>query len=743
MKILKRMVALSLLPLLLAVPTLHAGQLTILFFHGIEGTAVANLTDDPFFPEFPTDIEILPQPGSTLLEWIDAGANDNVGTYTQGYLEAPLSGEYQFYIASDDASELWLSSDHNPVNRAAGDPIAFELQCCTGTPTSADGLFDGARLEQRRSAPINLVRGNKYYFEVLHKEGAGGAWWRLGWDRPDGVQEQIPIRVAMPFAPDAPLSIDANPAAITVSEPSPATFSVDVTAQQPATFQWLRNGSPIDGAILSHYTVTETTLAMNGDRYSVRVTDATGASQTSAAATLTVTVDVVPPEAVFAVTGGNLNEITVGFSERVAAALAENIANYSVDQGVTVQSAELSVDGTSVLLKVSSLNLLTGYNITVKDITDIAQNPNTMSPNPTTLVVILFDIFDFDQTAEGPWSDIEHTTATAPKVPNNSIVLDGNITPEEYGGFAGTTVIGGIHGHINAWPPDRSWNNPADSSFVFYLAHDDTWVYVAVDVKDDIVNSDDGPREFWKDDAIEIVVDVQNDDYDVNTDSSADPYGGHLYFNYLGKISDTEYPAGVKDGGTQRWATAVDWTYGEDGDMFGFGKEVPGGWRTEMRFHKRLFEDPALGNKLDDGFVMGFNIGIDDDDKRGPGLNGDGTRSQDLEIQYFWANRLRRQGLNAAYVASGAPIEALPLIINSDGRISHGGAGDIIFAAAGVDAPVLNPPTREGDNIVITWTGAGALQKAPTVNGPWSAAAPNSPYSVVPSEQAEFYRVSQ
>ena len=104
---------------------------------------------------------------------------------------------------------------------------------------------------------------------------------------------------------------------------------------------------------------------------------------------------------------------------------------------------------------------------------------------------------------------------------------------------------------------------------------------------------------------------------------------------------------------------------------------------------------------------------------------------------------MRRQGLNAAYVESGASIEALPLIINSEGRISHGGLGDIIFAAAGIDKPVLNPPVLEGGNVVITWTGAGALKKAPSVNGPWTDAAPNSPYSVAPTAQAEFYRVAQ
>ena len=50
------------------------------------------------------------------------------------------------------------------------------------------------------------------------------------------------------------------------------------------------------------------------------------------------------------------------------------------------------------------------------------------------------------------------------------------------------------------------------------------------------------------------------------------------------------------------------------------------------------------GNKLANGYIMGFNIGLDDDDKNGPtrdGHAGNGSRSQDLEVQYFWANRAR------------------------------------------------------------------------------------------------------
>src|SRR5207302_8708711 len=99
----------------------------------------------------------------------------------------------------------------------------------------------------------------------------------------------------------------------------------------------------------------------------------------------------------------------------------------------------------------------------------------------------------------------------------------------------------------------------------------------------------------------------------------------------------------------------VDWKYGEHGDVFGFGKAVPGGWQMEVRFNKRMFEDPTAGNKLKNGYRMGFNIGLDDDDKHGPGLNGDKSRTQDLEIQYFWANRQRRIGYTADYLSALAP----------------------------------------------------------------------------------------
>ena len=282
-----------------------------------------------------------------------------------------------------------------------------------------------------------------------------------------------------------------------------------------------------------------------------------------------------------------------------------------------------------------------------------------------------FDIFEFDSNSDGPWSDEDETTLVVKKVPEGSIQLDAEVSSEEYGGFQGVSVIPGDNAFILGWPGDRSWDGEEDSSFTFYLAHDDEFFYVGVEVLDDEVNSDNIPREFWKDDSIEIIVDALNARDDVNTDQSSDPYGGHCYFNFLGKISVWDEESETITHTT--WSSAVEWTYGDsdDNDISGFGDETDDGWTVEVRLRKSLFEDPEQDNFLEDGYVMGFNIGLDDDDLRGPeGTEGSGERERDLELQYWWANRVAVR-------------------LGNDGRLMHSGTGEIIF-----DEEIVQPPAE-------------------------------------------------
>lgn len=114
---------------------------------------------------------------------------DNYGSRIRGYLCPPSSGYYTFFVASDDNSEVWLSSDENPANKTK---IAYV------TGWTYKRQWD--RYLSQKSAPQNLIAGKKYYIEVLHKDGAGGDNVAVGWQLPNATLERpIPGPRLSPF----------------------------------------------------------------------------------------------------------------------------------------------------------------------------------------------------------------------------------------------------------------------------------------------------------------------------------------------------------------------------------------------------------------------------------------------------------------------------------------------------------------------------------------------------------------
>ena len=96
------------------------------------------------------------------------------------------------------------------------------------------------------------------------------------------------VGVTCPNPPSDGLpAISSQPASVTVTVGSTATFSVTATSDTALSYQWRKNGSNISGATSASYTTPATTSADNGALYSVVVTNAKG-SVTSANATLTV-----------------------------------------------------------------------------------------------------------------------------------------------------------------------------------------------------------------------------------------------------------------------------------------------------------------------------------------------------------------------------------------------------------------------------------------------------------------------
>jgi ELWxxDGT repeat protein len=98
---------------------------------------------------------------------------DNYGERIRGYLCAPYSGAYTFYLSGDDQCELYLSSDEDPAKKTK---IAF-INYFTG-------VREWSKYASQKSVAIHLVAGKKYYMEALHKESLYLDHLAVGWQTP-------------------------------------------------------------------------------------------------------------------------------------------------------------------------------------------------------------------------------------------------------------------------------------------------------------------------------------------------------------------------------------------------------------------------------------------------------------------------------------------------------------------------------------------------------------------------------
>ena len=134
---------------------------------------------------------------------------DNYGTRLRGYITAPVTGGYTFWIASDDKSELWLSTEDNPVNKVK----------IASVPDWTDSR-EWNKFPSQKSAAITLMADQRYYVEALQKEGDGGDNLAVGWARPGqsttGPSEVIPGSVLSPFSgsPAGPTLTTLSPSSV-------------------------------------------------------------------------------------------------------------------------------------------------------------------------------------------------------------------------------------------------------------------------------------------------------------------------------------------------------------------------------------------------------------------------------------------------------------------------------------------------------------------------------------------------
>jgi len=424
-----------------------AGSVVRLVYTNISGTAVSALTSSTNFPASPGGSERL----SNYLEG-SSNIGDNYGSWIRGFIEAPQTGNYTFWIASDDDSELWLSTDADPANKV-------KIASVSGWT----GSRQWDKYASQKSGLIALQAGKKYYFEVLHKEGGGGDNIAVGWQLPDGTYERpIPSIYLQQYpVPDlADPSIIKQPASITVVENTPVTFAVDVNASQPVYYQWLRDGLPIEGAIFGYYKIFAK-LDDNGAKFNVVVANPKG-FVISTQAVLTVQADTNKPTISSVISKGNPYTVTVVFSEPVLSSDATNIANYEINGSATINSAVV-VDSRTVKLNTTLLDPNFVYTLTIRNIRDLAKTPNVMDETSKQFFVVGGSITRkvYTGIGGGSVSDLTNNSKFKNNTPDVVTYQTSFEAPTDWSDNYGQQLVGFV-------------TAPITGNYVFAIASDDS-----------------------------------------------------------------------------------------------------------------------------------------------------------------------------------------------------------------------------------------------------------------------------
>lgn len=146
-------------------------------FNSISGNEISKLTAHPNYPNNPDEVRIISNFETPRLD-------ENYGSLIEGYIVAPETGNYRFWISTDDNGELYLSSSESSLG----------LLKIADVPGYTDPKgWD--KYPSQKSSLIFLEAGKYYRVRALHKEGIGGDWLYVGWRKPSDGDGIAPVEV--------------------------------------------------------------------------------------------------------------------------------------------------------------------------------------------------------------------------------------------------------------------------------------------------------------------------------------------------------------------------------------------------------------------------------------------------------------------------------------------------------------------------------------------------------------------
>lgn len=156
-------------PLLISVILPGSGEGSIYreMWKNLPGITLHDLLKDLRYPLSPTET------GYDTLFASPRDVDDNYGLRMRGLLIPPATGDYTFWLSSDDYGTLLLSSDNTPENKQ----VIARVDGWTH-PEEWD------KYPEQKSSPVTLQKDQPYYIEALLKEAGGGDHITVAWEGP-------------------------------------------------------------------------------------------------------------------------------------------------------------------------------------------------------------------------------------------------------------------------------------------------------------------------------------------------------------------------------------------------------------------------------------------------------------------------------------------------------------------------------------------------------------------------------
>jgi len=437
-------------------------------WNGIGGTSVDAGTGDAHFGEAPDVVHYVN--GFSFGETSNFGGTwgDNFITKISGVFTAPESGDFRFFVRSDDASALFI----NLAGAAIPDPlsetaIATETGCCAGFEEVRDPM------PTETSEVITLTAGKSYGIAFLVKEGGGGDWGQVA-IRKEGdltpASSLPPLRGAYlkgrGDSAGASISITQQPAPASVGANDPVTFTAAATGASPYSadygnavqYTWYLGGVAQLNQNGASFSIPFANAADNGKKVWV-VAAVEGASVKSDEVTLTVSPDTTAPTVKRINGSDTFDSATVLFSEPVVSPSATDASKYKLT-GLTV-SAATRIDAKTIKLTTSKQTPGATYAATVKGVVDNAGLVSDWSGNLTAFQaksgIAVYSSWQGQTGGFATWVDngVKDLPPTTSVLMSNFGGNDGDQWENYFGQIKGLFVA------------------PANGDYVFFMASDD------------------------------------------------------------------------------------------------------------------------------------------------------------------------------------------------------------------------------------------------------------------------------